>query len=31
LYEEKDLELRLGKKYLAYKENTGYVIPKRAN
>jgi protein-S-isoprenylcysteine O-methyltransferase Ste14 len=31
LYEEKDLELRLGKKYIAYKENTGYVIPKRAN
>ena len=29
LYEEQDLPLRFGKKYLAYKENTGFVIPKR--
>jgi len=30
LYEEKDLELRFGKKYIKYKENTGFVIPKKA-
>ena len=30
LYEEKDLELRLGKKYITYKENTGYIIPKKS-
>jgi protein-S-isoprenylcysteine O-methyltransferase Ste14 len=30
LYEEKDLELRFGKKYIKYKESTGFVIPKRA-
>lgn len=29
LYEEQDLELRFGKKYLAYKEKTGFVIPGR--
>jgi protein-S-isoprenylcysteine O-methyltransferase Ste14 len=29
LYEEKDLEIRFGKKYTTYKANTGFVIPKR--
>ena len=30
LYEEKDLEIRFGKKYIKYKETTGFVIPKKA-
>jgi len=29
LYEEKDLEIRFGKKYLTYKEDTGFLIPKK--
>ena len=29
-FEEKDLEIRFGKKYLTYKENTGFFIPKKA-
>ena len=28
LYEEQDLEIRFGKKYTAYKANTGFVIPR---
>ena len=28
-YEESDLELRYGKKYTSYKENTGFIIPRR--
>lgn len=31
LYEEKDLEIRFGKKYTTYKENTGFIIPKRSS
>jgi protein-S-isoprenylcysteine O-methyltransferase Ste14 len=30
LSEEKDLEIRFGKKYTTYKANTGFVIPKRS-
>lgn len=30
LVEEKDLEIRFGKKYTKYKQNTGFVIPKKA-
>ena len=30
LVEEKDLEIRFGKKYTRYKEDTGFIIPKKA-
>jgi protein-S-isoprenylcysteine O-methyltransferase Ste14 len=30
LYEEKDLEIRYGKKYVTYKQKTGFLIPKKA-
>ncbi|MCJ7537156.1 MAG: hypothetical protein WA997_00615 [Anaerolineales bacterium] len=30
LAEEKDLMIRFGKKYAVYKENTGFIIPRRA-
>jgi len=30
LVEEKDLEIRFGKKYARYKEDTGFIIPKKA-
>lgn len=31
LKEEKDLVIRYGKKYLKYRKNTGFIIPKRKN